>query len=160
MSSNKWNRPDAPPPPLFTGQKERDFAKQIADEVIEGVVGQTILYFPISLENTNFHPIYGEAINKTFLPPIRVYARVLYEGQEQQTTDMGVDKKSKLKIFFHKRRLAEDQDLYIREGDFIQYGDNFYELTQLNEPKQLYGQIDYRYEIEATAIRSRKSVFK
>jgi hypothetical protein len=160
MSSNKWNRPDAPPPPLFTGQKERDFAKQIADEIIEGVVGQTVLYFPISLENTNFHPIYGEAINKTFLPPIRVYARVLYEGQEQQTTDMGVDKKSKLKIFFHKRRLAEDQDLFIREGDFIQYGDNFYELTQLNEPKQLYGQIDYRYEIEATAIRSRKGVFK
>ena len=64
MSSddNKWAQPSAPPPPLFVGQKERDLIKQVNDELIEDVIGQQILYFPISQEHTNFHPIYGEAI--------------------------------------------------------------------------------------------------
>ena len=62
--------PDAPPPPLFTGKKERDLVKQVSDEVIERVIGQQILYYPISIEETNFHPVYGEALNKSFLNPI------------------------------------------------------------------------------------------
>ena len=74
--ANEWNRPDAPPPPLFTGKKEKDFVKQINDEVIERIIGQGIFYYPISVEHTEFHEIYGEAITKTFLPPIRVHALV------------------------------------------------------------------------------------
>ena len=30
--ANKWTQPDAPPPPLFTGAKERDLVKQVNDE--------------------------------------------------------------------------------------------------------------------------------
>ena len=56
MSANKWEQPGNPPPPLFTGKKEKDLVKQINDEVIERVIGQTIIYYPISIENTNFNP--------------------------------------------------------------------------------------------------------
>ena len=63
---NKWQQPSNPPPPLFTGKKERDLVKKINDEIIERVIGQTVVYYPISLDHTNFHPLYGEAINKTF----------------------------------------------------------------------------------------------
>ena len=62
--ANEWNRPDAPPPPLFTGQKEKDFVKQINDEVIERIIGQGVFYYPISVEHTEFHEIYGEAIDR------------------------------------------------------------------------------------------------
>ena len=79
MADNKWSQPDAPPPPLFTGKKERDLVKQVNDELIERVIGQQVLYYPISLLHTNFHPLYGEAIKKTFLPPIRVYALVEFQ---------------------------------------------------------------------------------
>ena len=82
MSDNKWKKPDQPPPPLFLGQKEKDLVKQVNDEIIERVVGQQILYFPIDIEHTNYHPLYGEALEKTFLPPIRVYALVEYGGEE------------------------------------------------------------------------------
>ena len=41
MSDNKWNRPAQPPPPLFFNEKERDLVKQVNDELIERVVGQT-----------------------------------------------------------------------------------------------------------------------
>jgi hypothetical protein len=89
---NKWTQPSNPPPPLFTGKKERDLVKKINDEVIERVIGQTVLYYPISLEHTNFHPLYGEAINKTFLPPVRVHALVEWQGITSTNTSIGVDK--------------------------------------------------------------------
>ena len=76
MSDNEWKQPDAPPPPLFLGKKERDLVKQVNDELIERVIGQEVVYYPISREHTNYHNLYGEAIEKVFLPPVRVYALV------------------------------------------------------------------------------------
>ena len=159
MADNKWSQPKQPPPPLFLGKKERDYVKQINDELIENVIGQQIVYYPISLEHTDFHPVYGEAIQKNFLNPIRVYALVEWQGYETETTNLGVDRKSKITIHFHKRRLTEDQDLFVREGDFVAYGDSYYEITTLNEPKQLFGQIDHKVEIEATCVKARRGLF-
>ena len=112
MADNKWEQPAAPPPPLFVGKKERDLVKQVNDELIERVIGQTILYYPISQNETNYHSLYKEAINKTFLPPIRVYALVDWEGSDTTSTNFGVDRKASITVHFHKRRLTEDQDLY------------------------------------------------
>jgi hypothetical protein len=159
MADNKWSQPTNPPPPLFTGEKERNLVKQINDEVIERVIGQTILYYPISLEKTNFHPLYGESIQKTFLPPVRVYALIGWEGQETNTANMGVDKRSSINIYFHKRRLTEDQNLFVREGDFVLYGQFHYEIVTLNEPRELFGQVEHKMEIMATCKRARKGTF-
>ena len=160
MSDDKWEKPAAPPPPLFLGEKERNLVKQINDEVIERVVGQQILYFPIDIDHTNFHPIYGEAVEKTFLPPVRVFARIEYQGVETNFLEnMALDKKTGLKVMFHKRRLTEDQDLFVREGDFVKYGKIFYEIVKLNEPKHLFGQADVQFEVLADCIRARDGVF-
>ena len=156
---NKWTQPSNPPPPLFTGKKERDLVKKINDEVIERVIGQTVLYYPISLEHTNFHPLYGEAINKTILPPVRVHALVQWQGIDSTNTNLGIDKKSSIDVFFHKRRLTEDQDLYVREGDFLLYGTFLYEILSLNEPTEIFGQVDHKMEILAKCTRARRGVF-
>jgi hypothetical protein len=158
--SNKWKKPDNPPPPLFLGKKERDLVKQVNDELIEKVIGQQILYYPIDLATTRFHDLYGEAIEKTYLPPIRVYA--LVEFTDYSTTYMeniGVDKSWEINVHFHRRRLTEDQDLYVREGDFVLYGDFYYEIVKLSEPTKLFGQVDHSFEIEATCKRARKGLF-
>jgi len=157
---DKWNKPDAPPPPMFFGEKERDLVKQVNDEIIERVVGQQVLYFPLDLEHTNYHPLYGEAIEKTFLPPLRVYALVEFHGIESSYTEnMALDKTFKITVKFHKRRLTEDQDLYVREGDFVRYGDIYFEIVKLMEPKLLFGQPEYRFEIQAECIKSRDGLF-
>ena len=160
MADNKWSKLDAPPPPMFLGEKEKNLVKQVNDEIIERVAGQQILYFPIDIEHTDFHPLYGEAIEKTFLPPVRVFARVEYQGVETNVVDnLGLDKKTALKVMFHKRRLTEDQNLFAREGDFVRYGSIFYEIVKLNEPKHLFGQADIQFEITADCIRARDGVF-
>ncbi len=150
---------DSPPPPLFTGKKERDFVKQINDEIIERVIGQTIIYYPISVELTNYHKVYGEAIQKTFLSPIKVNAMIEWEGSKTTADEFGVDRLTSIIVKFHRRRLVEDQDLYVREGDFVLYGDTFYEIVSLNESKRLFGQVDHKFEITAKCIKARENIF-
>jgi hypothetical protein len=157
---NKWKKPAAPPPPMFFGKKERDLVKQVNDEIIERVVGQQVLYFPIDIETTNYHPLYGEAVEKTFLPPVRVHALVEFQGIDTSFMDnIAIDKATKIKVNFHKRRLTEDQNLFVREGDFVRYGEVFYEIVKLMEPKLLFGQVEHRFEIQAECIRAREGVF-
>jgi hypothetical protein len=160
MANNKWKQPGTPPPPLFLGEKERNLVKQVNDELIEKVIGQQILYYSIDLNTTNFHELYGEAIEKTYLPPVRVYALVEFTNYATEYLESaGIDKSWEIMVHFHRRRLTEDQNLYVREGDFVLYGDFYYEIVKLSEPKKLFGQIDHSFEIAATCKRARKGLF-
>ena len=103
--------------------------------------------------------MYNEAVIKTFLPPVRVYALVEFQGEETKTDSFGVDKMTKIVVHFHKRRLTEDQDLFVREGDFLLYGKVYYEIVGLKEPQELFGQADRRIEIAAECIRAREGLF-
>jgi hypothetical protein len=158
--SNEWKQPESPPAPLFLGKKERNLVKQVNDELIENVIGQAIAYYPLDIERTNYHDLYGEAVTKTFLPPVRVYALVEFDGiTTKYSSNIGLDKDSSVTVHFHKRRLTEDQDLYVREGDFVLYGDIYYEIVTLAEPKQLFGQVDHLLEISAKCVRAREGLF-
>jgi len=160
MSDNEWSRPASPPPPLFLGKKERDLVKQVNDELVEKVIGQQILYYPIDMEATNFHDLYGEAIEKTFLPPVRVYALVKFDEEGSSYLDsVGIDSISQITVHFHKRRLTEDQDLFVREGDFVLYGERYYEILKTSSSRKLFGQVNQTFEISATCKRARKGLF-
>ena len=160
MSDNEWSRPAAPPPPLFLGKKERDLVKQVNDELVEKVIGQQILYYPIDMETTNFHDLYGEAIEKTFLPPVRVYALVKFDDEGSSYLDsVGIDGSSQITVHFHKRRLTEDQDLFVRNGDFVLYGERYYEIVKTSSSRKLFGQVNQTFEISATCKRARKGLF-
>ena len=158
--SEEWKRPDQPPPPLFLGKKERDLVKQVNDELIEKVIGQQILYYPIDIERTDYHDMYGEAIEKTYLPPIRIYALV---NVEEETTSylngVGTDSDAMINVYFHKRRLNDDQDVFVRQGDFVLYGKTYYEIVKLSEPRKLFGQVDHTFEVMAVCRRARRGLF-
>ena len=157
---NKWAQPAAPPAPMFFGKKERDLVKQVNDELAERVVGQSIAYYPISIEASNFNDIYGEAIEKVSLPPVRVYAFV--EVENEQTHDRyGYEYKSKLTVNFHRKRLTADQNLFVRVGDFVQYGDQFYEIVRTyNDTRYYFGQVEHKFQISAECITARAGTFR
>ena len=158
--SNDWDRPATPPPPLFLGKKERDLVKQVNDELIEKVIGQQILYYAIDLETTDFHELYGEAVEKNYLPPVRVYAMVEWKTEATDYLEsVGIDKQWEITVHFHKRRLTEDQDLFVREGDFVLYGDHYYEIMHLAQDKLLFGQAGREFEVVAQCKRARKGLF-
>ena len=63
------------------------------DEILERVAGQQVLYYPISVEHSDYHEVYGEAIEKTYLPPVRVYALVEWMQDETAYLEgVGVDR--------------------------------------------------------------------
>ena len=158
--ADEWKQPDNPPPPMFLGEKERNLVKQVNDELIERVIGQQVLYYPIDIDRSNFHPLYGEAIEKTFLSPVRVYALVLFDGKSTQYLEnFGIEKMTNITVNFHKRRLTEDQDLYVREGDFVFYAGQYFEIVSLSWPKFLFGQDEHYFEIQAKCIRARRGLF-
>ncbi len=158
-TDNKWKQPKSPPPPLFANKKERDLVKQVNEELIERVIGQQILYYAVDLEYTNFHPLYGEAMNKSFLPPVQVYALIDFEGYQTNMNNYGADKDVNITVHFHKRRITEDQDLFVREGDFVLYGEQYYQIVSLTEPREIFGQADKRIEISAKCIKAREGLF-
>jgi hypothetical protein len=157
---NKWTRPGAPPAPMFFGQKERDLVKQVNDELAERVLGQTIAYYPISIEESNFNDIYGEAKEKVSLPPVRVFAYV--EVQNDQTnTKFGYEYQTKLTVNFHRRRLVEDQNLFVRVGDYVQYGEVFYEIVKTyNDTRYYFGQVEHKFQISAECVKAREGAFR
>lgn len=94
------------------------------------------------------------------MPPIRVYALVEYtDFSTDYMEDVGIDKSWEVMVHFHKRRLEEDQDLYVREGDFVLYNDSYYEIVKLTEPKLLFGQAGQDFEIAARCRRARRGLF-
>ena len=155
-----WSRPANPPSPLFFGAKERNLVKQINDEITEYVLPQVIIYYPISMKHSNFHPLYGEAIEKTYLPPVRVATRVYWgDGRITTTEKHNIDSESRIIVRFQKRRITEDLDLFVRQGDIIYYGNQFYEIQKIGEPDELFGQADQRFEITAECLRVRGGQF-
>jgi len=165
MANNKWTQPASPPPPLFVGKAERNFVKQITDEVVEKIVGEQILYFPIDVERSDFHPLYGEAIKKTFLPPVRVYSIIEYVGSDRVQEQYGFDTLYNINIHMHKRRLTEDQNLFARLGDFVQYDSMYFEIVDIFEPRYLFGQdsaftsTETAVEVTAVAKQARQGLF-
>lgn len=157
--NDKWSQPSAPPPPMFFGKKERDLVKQVNDELAERVIGQTIVYYPVDIDKTDFHPLYGESVNKVCLPPVRVYAYVQVEN-EQTNDKYSYEYKTKLSVHFHYKRLTADQNLNVRAGDFVQYGDVFYEIVRLYDDTRYYfGQVYHQFQVSAECRKARKGNF-
>ena len=157
---NKWDQPAAPPAPMFFGKKERDLVKQVNDELSERVIGQPLAYYPISIDDSNFNETYGEAIEKVSLPPVRVYAYV--EVESDQTNEIyGYEYQTKLKVYFSEKRISEDQNLYVRVGDFVQYGDFYYEIVRTYDDTRYYfGQVEHKFQVAADCVRARQGAFR
>ena len=97
---------------------------------------------------------------KLFLPPIRIYALI---NVEEETTSylegVGVDSDAMINVYFHKKRLNDDQNVFVRQGDFVLYGEVYYEIVKLSSPRKLFGQVDHTFETMAVFKRARRGLF-
>ena len=90
---------------------------------------------------------------------MRIHVLIDWQDYETTTDNYGVDRISTILVKFHKRRLTEDQDLFVRVGDFVQHDKKFYEIVELKEPKYLFGQDDQVFEILGTCRKAREGMF-
>lgn len=139
---------------LFVGQREVDFFSDITKEIIKDVAGQNIYYYTVRNDLSNIHEVYEESVYKVFNPPIEIAALVDWQPSEVKTTQFGHENIKTISVFIHNRDLI-DRDLEILEGQYLSYGEYFFEITSVIYDKLVYGQIERVVSIKINAKQTR-----
>lgn len=139
----------------FITQRELNLIDSLDRELIQHVVGQEVKYYAVSVPETSPHRLYKEAIKKTWSPPVRINARVLWENQNTKTTQMGLDSSYAAEVYFHKKELRE-RNVQPREGDYLEFGNVVFEITSVTEPDIIFGKIDQKSQTKCVCIPSRE----
>jgi hypothetical protein len=121
---------------LFTNDRDWGLLRTINQELINNIIEQEILYYKISLENTEDN-IYGESLNKYYLDPILLNCLINRNPQETSTNEFGPDVNRSLSFGFLR------DDLVVKNtipeiGDIIMWQENYYEVDGIIED-QLFG---------------------
>lgn len=143
---------------LFVTQREIDFFNDIGKEVIKDIVGQQIIYWPVSTLKTKIHPVYNEAVKKIFENPIRVDALVGQPTWETKMSQFGPEQINKLDVFIQARDLAQ-KNIEVSEGDFFTYGEQAYEIVSSVNMNNFFGQIEHEIGFKITGLLARVGEF-
>ena len=139
---------------LFVGQKEQDFFADVTKELIKDVAGQKIYYYTVREDLSDIHEIYEESVHKIFNPPVELECLVEWQPSEVRTTQFGLEQIITISAFLHNRDLI-DRNLDVKQGDYISYGEFFFEITSLIYDKLNYGQIERVTSVKLTAKQTR-----
>lgn len=144
---------------LFITPREYNFISDITKEIIKDVVGQKIIYYPISEIKTKTHGVYNEALKKVFDNPIILDALVNNEFQSETKIDkFGVDAQYRIEVYLQHRDLVE-KGIEVNIGDFFSFGENFYEITERNFMRNMYGAPEHKDGIRLIGVKSRQGLF-
>ena len=127
---------------LFITPREIDFIADINKEILKDVVGDIIYYYKVREDVSEVHDVYFEAPEKIFNPPVEIDARVQWNPKEVRTDRFGMEGIYTLEIYIHYRDMI-DRGINLQEGDYISYGDNFFEITSIVYDKTIFGQVEH-----------------
>ena len=101
--------------------------------------------------------MYEESENKVFDPPVEIDARVEWYQTDVRVNEFGIEKHGKLTVWLQYRDIMHKQ-LAINEGDFLSYGDTFFEVLTAKIDSTIYGQIEYSTGYILECKQSRKGL--
>jgi hypothetical protein len=143
----------------FITSKELAFIDRINHELIQNVVGQSVIYYAISVENTEIDTLYNESVDKVWYSPVEINARVEWENPTVDTTQLSLDSKYSCNVFFHDTELI-DRNVNPREGDFLEFGSVVFEITSVTRPQLVYGQVNKKIQVMCRCVPSREGQFQ
>jgi hypothetical protein len=140
--------------------RELNFISDITKEIIKDVVGQKIIYYPISEIKTKTHEVYNEALKKIFDNPIIIDALVDNSFQTDTKIDkFGIDAQYKIEVYIQHRDLVE-KGINVTIGDFFSFSDIFYEITERTFMRNIYGMAEHKDGIRLVGTKSRLGLFE
>lgn len=144
---------------LFITPREINFISDITKEIMKDVIGQKIVYYPVSELKTKTHGIYNESIKKIFDNPIIIDALVDNNFQTDTKINMfGVDAQYKIEVYIQHRDLVE-KGLSINIGDFFSFSDIFYEITERSFMRNIYGMPEHKDGVKLVGNKARQGLF-
>jgi hypothetical protein len=143
----------------FVDTKMIAFIDSINRQLIQKIIGEEVKYYAVSLKQTEVQRLYNEAVQKTVTAPVSINALVKYENLNTRSMDFGLDAQFNLEVYFHNKELSE-RNVKPTEGDFIEYGGIFFEITSVTQPQLVYGQIEHKIMTKCVCISSREGQFQ
>ena len=140
---------------LFYGQREQSLTSDLTKELIRDVIGQKIYYYAISEQNNRNHELYNESTNKVWDAPIELPALVGSPERNVKTDIFGPEALSKLEVFLHYRDML-DIGININVGDFVGYGDIYYEISDVTRLRNIAGMVETLDGYKLTCVQARK----
>jgi len=127
---------------LFLGDRELQFIQNVATEIIEVVTQQKITYYAIESSKMDQNDLYGEALahEKVFRQPIELYVLVLYNEPVIFTGAFSTETQYSLKFYVQRFRVEQDLKVEIKMGDFVEFGEKYYEINKVWYPQLIAGQ--------------------
>ncbi len=143
----------------FITNLEVDYINVITKQLIQNVVGQSIIYYSISVDKSEIKRLYNESVKKTVARPTEINALVKYDNTQTRSIEFGLDSKYELEVYFHNLELAE-RNVAPTEGDFIEYGRIFFEITSVTQPQLIFGRVDEKVMTKCICVPSREGQFQ
>lgn len=145
-------------PRLFVGPREIDFFNDISREVIKDIVGQVVYYYSIDYAKTMVDELYRESPEKVFDHPVKLDVRVSWVPTEVKTDQFGHDEVRQIDVFVHVRDVVGKR-LNLATGDYLSFGETFYEVVSCVFDDIVFGQPEYRMGYKLTCVQARRDEF-
>lgn len=140
---------------LFITPREQQLINDWTKEFVKDVVGQYIIYYPISILKTKVHDVYDEAIEKFFEAPIKIDCLVSQPDQGQSIGKWAIENTTTIEVLVQVRDTI-DKNFQPEAGDFFVYGDEVFEVLTSARVGDIFGQAEYNtyWKIDGKVVRA------
>jgi len=129
---------------LFGSNRDFNLLVNINRELLKDIVEQEVLYYKISLDDTEAN-IYGEALTKNYWSPLKLNCLITRGDQVVTSDDFGPDLNREASFAFIRKDLV-DVNVVPEVGDIIIWNEDYYEVDTVRE-NQLFVGRDSSYNL-------------
>jgi len=140
---------------LFGSDRDFGLLTKINRELLKDVVEQEILYYKLSLDDTETN-IYGESLRKAFYTPIKLNCLITRGDQVVTTDEYGPDLNREVSFAFLREDMSDIQ-LVPEVGDIVLWHEDYYEADTVRENQLFLGR-DNNYNFTTYGSRFGRSV--
>lgn len=129
---------------LFGSNRDFNLLVKMNRELLKDVVEQEVLYYKLSLDDTDAN-IYGEALSKTYFSPLKLNCLITRGDQVVTSDDFGPDLSRDASFAFLRQDLVDVQ-VVPEVGDIVIWNEDYYEVDTVRE-NQLFVGRDNSYNL-------------
>lgn len=140
---------------IFGSTRDFDLLVNINRELLKDIVEQEVLYYKISLDDTEFN-LYGESLEKTYYTPNKLNCMIVRGDQIIDVDDFGPDLNRDVSFAFLRRDLS-DVSVVPEVGDIVMWHEDYYEVDTVRENQLFLGR-DNSYNLTSYGSRYGSSI--
>lgn len=121
----------------FGSKRDIDLMINIGRELLHDIIEQEILYYKISLEDTDVN-LYGESLSKAYWDAVKLNCLITRGDQVINIDEFGPDLGREASFAFIRQDL-EDKSVVPEVGDIVEWHNDYYEVDTVRENQLILG---------------------